>query len=175
MGGRAPVLVLAAALGTVAPAAASGPEQAALPARPVLTASLALRAVEAAVARCREQGHRVSAAVVDRAGRLLAQLRDEQAGPHTLDSSRRKAFTAASLGRPTAFYAGLAARRPELAGLRTMSPEILLLGGGLPVRFRGELVGGIGVGGAPGARLDEGCARAGLQAMGADLPGEAGP
>jgi len=50
-----------------------------------------------------------------------------------------------------------------------MNDSILLLGGGFPIRIRGEIVGGIGVGGAPGARLDEGCARAGLQAVGADL------
>ncbi len=48
-----------------------------------------------------------------------------------------------------------------------MNESILILGGGLPVRIDGEFLGGIGVGGAPGAKLDEACARAGLSAIGA--------
>ncbi len=48
-----------------------------------------------------------------------------------------------------------------------MNASILILGGGLPIRMDGEVIGGIGVGGAPGAKLDEACARAGLATIGA--------
>jgi len=48
-----------------------------------------------------------------------------------------------------------------------MNPEILILGGGLPIEIGGEVVGAIGVGGAPGAHLDDACAQAGLDAIGA--------
>jgi uncharacterized protein GlcG (DUF336 family) len=42
-----------------------------------------------------------------------------------------------------------------------------MLGGGLPIEIDGEIVGGIGVGGAPGGHLDDVCAQAGLDAIGA--------
>ncbi len=140
-----------------------------LPTEPVLPLELANRAVLAAVRQCKEDGFRVSAAVVDAAGVLRAQARADGAGPHTIDSSRRKAYTSASLREPTARLAGLIAGRPQIQALREMNESILILGGGLPVRMDGSVVAGIGVGGAPGAHLDESCARAGLKAIGADL------
>ena len=47
--------------------------------------------------------------------------------------------------------------------------RILILGGGLPIEIQGEIVGAIGVGGAPGAHLDEACALAGVQAIGGEM------
>jgi uncharacterized protein GlcG (DUF336 family) len=96
-------------------------------------------------------------------------VRGDGAGPHTVDSSRRKAYTAASLRQPTRKLAVMVANQPELAGVGRMNDSILLLGGGFPIRFKEDIVGGIGVGGAPGDTLDEACARAGLKAIGADL------
>ena len=58
-------------------------------------------------------------------------------------------------------------KNPTLQGLRDMDRSILILGGGLPIEINGEMVGGIGVGGAPGAHLDDACAQAGLDAIGA--------
>ena len=133
-----------------------------------LPVSMARQAAQAAMEQCRADGYRVSAAVVDRSGLVKALIRDDGAGPHTLDSSRRKAYTAASLRESTSRLARLAAEHTHLQGLRDMNASILLLGGGFPVRVDGQVVGGIGVGGAPGAALDEACARAGLQAIGAD-------
>jgi uncharacterized protein GlcG (DUF336 family) len=48
-----------------------------------------------------------------------------------------------------------------------MNEKILMLGGGLPIEIGGEVVGAIGVGGAPGAHLDDACAQAGLDSIGA--------
>ena len=58
---------------------------------------LAVEATAAAVADCAAKGFSVSAALVDRAGILRAPHRADNAGPHTVDASRRKAFTALSL------------------------------------------------------------------------------
>jgi uncharacterized protein GlcG (DUF336 family) len=63
--------------------------------------------------------------------------------------------------------ADLMAKTPTLQALRDMDRNILILGGGLPIEINGEMVGGIGVGGAPGAHLDDACAQAGLDAIGA--------
>jgi uncharacterized protein GlcG (DUF336 family) len=156
--------LIAVALG--APPAAATEE---LPRIASLTLALANKAAAAAVEKCRADGHRVSAAVVDHAGALKALQRADGAGPHTTDSSHKKAYTAFSLRRSTGQLAELMARVPALQALRDMNDRILILGGGLPIEIGGEVVGGIGVGGAPGAELDEACARAGLEAIGATV------
>lgn len=126
----------------------------------------ALKAAQAAWRSCQERGYEVSVAVVDSAGNLQVLLRDEDAGPHTVHSSRRKAYTALSLRKPTHELAQLLAKKPQIQALRDMSEDILILGGGLPIRIGNRIVGGIGVGGAPGAMLDVACARAGLREIG---------
>ena len=138
-----------------------------LPKEAVLPLSLGHKAVHAAVEACKKDGYRVSASVVDRAGVLRAMGRADGAGPHTVDSSRKKAYTAASLRRATTELAELINKVQTLQALREMNANILMLGGGLPIEIDGEVVGGIGVGGAPGSHLDDACAQAGLDAIGA--------
>ncbi len=138
-----------------------------LPKESVLPHNLAGKAVQAALDACKKDGYRVSVSVVDRAGVLRAMARGDGAGPHTVDSSRKKAYTAASLRRATTELAELINKVPTLQALREMNDDILMLGGGLPIEIAGDVVGGIGVGGAPGAHLDDACAQAGLDAIGA--------
>jgi len=138
-----------------------------LPREALLPLDLAMKAADTALKKCTADGYRVSVAVVDRGGVLKVLLRADGAGPHTPDSSRKKAYTSASLLRPTAEFATLIAEKPALQGLRDMNEDILILAGGLPIGIDGEVVGGIGVGGAPGGHLDEACARAGLESIGA--------
>jgi uncharacterized protein GlcG (DUF336 family) len=127
---------------------------------------MATKAVQAAIEACKKDGYRVSVSIVDRAGVLRAMGRADGAGSHTVDSSRKKAYTASSLRRATTELADLIGKVPTLEALRDMHPEILILGGGLPIEIGGDVVGGIGVGGAPGAHLDDACAQAGLDAIG---------
>jgi uncharacterized protein GlcG (DUF336 family) len=138
-----------------------------LPKESVLPLVMANKALQAAIEACRKDGYRVSASIVDRGGVLRAMGRADGAGSHTVESSRKKAYTTASLRRPTTELAEMVAKVPTLEALRDMNPEILILGGGLPIEINGEVVGGIGVGGAPGAHLDDACAQAGLDAIGA--------
>ncbi|WP_447971297.1 GlcG/HbpS family heme-binding protein [Nitrospira sp. M1] len=138
-----------------------------LPRESVLPLSLATKAAHAAVDKCLADGYRVSATVVDRGGNIRAVLRQDGAGPHTLESSRKKAYSSASLKQPTEKLAGLVAKMPVLHGLQHMNEHILLLAGGLPIELGDEVVGGIGVGGAPGGHLDVACAQAGLRSIGA--------
>ncbi|WNM64113.1 GlcG/HbpS family heme-binding protein [Candidatus Nitrospira neomarina] len=144
----------------------AGVSAAELPREAVLPLSLATKAASAAVEQCTKDGYRVSAAVVDRAGVVRALLREDGAGPHTVDSSRKKAYTSASLKRPTAELGELIAKMPAVQALRDMNENMLILGGGLPIEMGGEVVGGIGVGGAPGGHLDVACAKAGLESIG---------
>jgi len=158
------VIALFLALGATGGAQAA----ATLPTRAYLPLKLAQQAADAAMAKCRAGGYRVSVAVVARGGATKVLIRGDGAGPHTVSSSTGKAFAAASLGRPTAEFAALIAKKPALAGLRDMDRRLVLLGGGLPIRIDGVLVGGIGVGGAPGGHLDEACARTGLDRIGGE-------
>ncbi len=134
----------------------------------ILTMELAAKAAAAAVRQCEQDGFKVSAAIVDSAGLIVAQLRADGAGPHTLDSSRRKAYTANSLRGPTQRYAELLVKNPDLHSLAHVNDSMLLLGGGFPIQLKGEIVGGIGVGGAPGIKFDEVCAREALKILQAD-------
>ncbi len=157
------MMMLLSLVGLAAPCAIS----AELSKESVLPLSMANKAIQAALEACKRDGYRVSVSVVDRAGVLRAMGRADGAGSHTIDSSRKKAYTAASVRRSTSELADLIMKIPTLQGLRDMNGEILILGGGLPIEFGGEVVGGIGVGGAPGAHLDDACAQEGLDAIGA--------
>ena len=137
-----------------------------LPKESVLPLSMATKALHAALEACKKDGYRVSVSIVDRAGVLRAMGRADGAGSHTVESSRKKAYTASSLKRPTTELAELIGKVPTLQALRDMNPDILILGGGLPIDISGDVLGAIGVGGAPGAHLDDACAQAGLDAIG---------
>jgi uncharacterized protein GlcG (DUF336 family) len=155
MSGRA--LAVAVALGLMSSGSASA--EAVLQAR-LLSADAANSMVMAALAQCQKDSYRVSAAVVDRGGNLLAFVRDPLAGPHTAESSRRKAFTAATFGMTSAAFASLTGN-PGAAGLKDLT-GVFALAGGVPIKVGNEVLGGIGVGGAPGGEKDEACASAGL-------------
>ena len=138
-----------------------------LPKESMLPLAMATKAAHATVDKCLADGYRVSVTVVDQGGNIRAVLRQDGTGPHTLESSRKKAYTSASMKQPTAKLAELIAKMPALQGLQRMNEHILLLAGGLPIKIDDAVVGGIGVGGAPGGHLDAACAQAGLDSIGA--------
>src|SRR5580765_6893219 len=158
-------LMIAMAFVTLMPYAVPAADE--LPKEAVLPVGLAGKAIQGSLDACNKDGYRVSVSVVDRAGVLRAMARADGAGPHTVDSRRKKAYTAASFRRPTTELAELINKVPTLQALREMNDQVLMLGGGLPIEIGGEIVGGIGVGGAPGAHLDDACAQAGLDTIGA--------
>lgn len=127
-----------------------------------ISLSLAQNIARGAIERCRVDGFTVSAAVVDRAGNPKALLRDDNAGPQTVDGSQRKAFTASVFRTGTAELANRVAQDPIIANLEDVTDCLLFLGGGLPIRSGREVIGGIGVSGAPQASADKVCSQAGL-------------
>ena len=137
-----------------------------LPTAPYLPLDMAQKAANAAMTKCIADGYKVSVAVVARSGSTKVLIKGDGSGPHTVGSSTGKAFTSASMGMPTADLAKLVKEKPDLEGLRDMDPRLVILGGGLPIKIGGSLVGGIGVGGAPGGHLDAACAKVGLEAIG---------
>jgi len=136
-----------------------------LPARD-LSVRTANGAAMAALAECTRLGHRVAVVVTDRGGHVRAAARGDGAGPHLFDAARQKAYTAASSGSSTLVWAenlrrGLRAPDPNLVHLG----GVLIVGGGLPVKVGDQVVGAIGVAGAPGAELDDRCAQSGIASI----------
>lgn len=126
-----------------------------------LSLDLANQLATQAVATCATNGYAVSATVVDRSGAVRAVQRADNAGPHTLGASERKAYTAASAKNSTQVMFDNGQKNPAAANLGQI-PGFLLLGGGLPVKVGNETIGAIGVGGAPAPHLDEQCAQAAI-------------
>lgn len=126
-----------------------------------MSLELANQIAAASVAACAANGYAVAATVVDRAGTVRAVQRADNAGPHTLGASLQKAFTSASAKNNTLAMLEISQKNPGAATLGDI-PGFLLLGGGVPVRVGNEVIGAIGIGGAPAGNLDEQCAVAAL-------------
>lgn len=151
------------AAGLLACAASAGAAAATAPtvAHPDIALSSARRLLDAAMQACHAQGRTLAAAVVDRGGNLVALQRDDDVGPHNTLAAQRKAYTALSTKTATRELADRARADPQAHNLATIG-ELLLLGGGLPLRVGPDVVGAIGIAGAGGAAIDEGCAAAAI-------------
>nr|GFD53970.1 hypothetical protein [Tanacetum cinerariifolium] len=97
-------------------------------------------------------GKTAVAAVVDRGGNLVAVQREDNVGPHNTLAAQRKAFTALSTKTPTRLLSERARTNPEAVNLNTLD-ELLLLGGGVPLKVGDQVIGAIGVAGAGGAEV----------------------
>ena len=129
-----------------------------------MTPETALKAANAALAKCRGAGYQVAVAVVDRGGIVQVMLRDRLAGPHTVDVAANKAWTAVSFKTSTRDLERLTRPGETMSGLRH-TPRFTAIGGGLTVEAAGSLLGAIGVSGAPGGDADHACAAAGIEAV----------
>jgi uncharacterized protein GlcG (DUF336 family) len=90
-------------------------------------------------------------------------LRGDGAGPHLLDSARRKAYTAASSNSRTSAMSKAVDERSGVPDPHLVYLEgVLMVGGGVPILAGGELIGAIGVAGSPGSVHDEECADAAI-------------
>ena len=127
-----------------------------------LTTKAVLDMLSAAVAEADKIGQPQCIVIVDASGVTLGQIRMEGAKYLSLKSAMAKARTAASIG-------GESDAIPEAVGLYIAAAtdgEVTRLGGGLPIRMDGELVGGIGVG-SGSVDQDKAVGRAALTAIGA--------
>jgi uncharacterized protein GlcG (DUF336 family) len=125
-----------------------------------IPAVLAVEAASESIGVCAKQGYLETAVVVDADGAAIVTLRGDGAGIHTLDSAHDKAYTSVSFKSDTI---ALEERgRGEIAPLSKL-PHVLFFGGGVVIKLGDETIGAIGASGAPGAKLDDTCARAGLE------------
>src|SRR5207302_11173959 len=84
-----------------------------------LSLDMAHAIAQGAVEKCRADGYHVSVTVLDRDGLVKAAFRDDGSGPHTIVTSRRKAFTSVTFRQPSADWAKRVLTDPAVAGLRT--------------------------------------------------------
>lgn len=130
-----------------------------------LSLEMALKLAQGAIAQCRKEGVQIGVTVMDRGGHPQVVLRDVLAPDLTLTISRQKAYTAMSFNSATS-----AMEKRFTAPFSVGKVEGLVFSaGGLPITAGGSIVGGVGVSGAPSGEQDERCARAGLDAISADL------
>jgi len=129
-----------------------------------LTPEYAEKAAKAALAFCRKSGFQVTVAVVDRSGHLQVLIRDRFAGFLTLQAAQLKAQTTASFRVDSSVITESTFNSKELSGVRQI-PGFLAAAGGVVILAGGELVGAIGVAGAPQATSDELCAKAGVNSI----------
>ncbi|WP_181240411.1 GlcG/HbpS family heme-binding protein [Enterobacter ludwigii] len=122
--------------------------------------ALATSAIQACVAK----NYQVTVTVVDRAGVVKAVQRTDNAGPHTVKASEMKAYTALSAKNASGKVMEAAQSNAGAQNMRDI-PGFLLLAGGLPVKEGDEVIGAIGIGGAPGGHLDEACAQAAIDGL----------
>lgn len=118
----------------------------------------ALKLAEQAKQEAQKLDKNVSVAVLNASGVTLLLLKGDHVGPHNTEASRRKAYTALSTKTPTFELMQKAASDPTAHNLNTL-PELLLLGGGVPIWKDGDLVGSIGVSGGGGGENDHNIAQ----------------
>ena len=122
---------------------------------------MALVIAQTALESCRAQNFKVGVSVVDRGGHVLVTLRDHGAAHHTVELAQRKAYTSRIFRQTSKEFSQRLRDNPISAGLGTTS-GVLASVGGIPIKAGEEVIGGVGVSGAPGGQRDEDCAQAGL-------------
>ena len=127
-----------------------------------IPAALALEAAAETVSACASQNYHETAQVVDADGATIVALRGDGAGIHTLDSAYDKAYTSVSFKNDTLALAERAKGEDSIAPLAKL-PHVMFFGGGVVIKLGDETIGAIGASGAPGAKLDDSCAHAGLE------------
>jgi uncharacterized protein GlcG (DUF336 family) len=141
-------------------ATAAVPAQAQLLDRKDLSLAAALAIATAAADTCKANGYRVSVAVVGRTGEIIVHLRGDDASPHTMENSRRKAYTARTFRVPSGEIAQRYKNDPSFFAVHLSG--VIPAQGALPIKLGDEVIGAVGVSGSPGGDKDEACAKAGL-------------
>jgi uncharacterized protein GlcG (DUF336 family) len=128
---------------------------------------MALAIIQGTIEQCTKDGYKVSVTIVDKAGNVAASIRGDGTNPHTMEFSRLKAYTSRTRGQTSLEFMKLVSD-PANAYLRQI-PNVVAVGGGVPIKVGNEVIGGVGVSGAPGGEKDDACANAGLAKVEAAL------
>jgi uncharacterized protein GlcG (DUF336 family) len=122
--------------------------------------AMTIAIMQGAIEQCTKDGFKVSVVIVDKGGNVAASVRGDGTAPHTMEFARMKAYTARTRNQ-TSLQTMKLLEDPANAFIRQI-PNVVGVGGGVPIRAGTEVIGGIGVSGAPGGEKDEVCANAGI-------------
>ena len=129
--------------------------------------ALSMAVMQGALDQCTKDGYKVSVVIVDKGGNVAASVRGDGTGPHTMEFARMKAYTARTRNQ-TSLQTMKLLEDPANAFIRQI-PNVVGVGGGVPIRVGNEVIGAVGVSGAPGGEKDEVCADAGIAKVEAAL------
>jgi uncharacterized protein GlcG (DUF336 family) len=125
-----------------------------------LTAAIAISIAQTTIATCKANGYNVSVTVVGRNGEIIMQVRGDNTGPHTIENSMRKAYTARTFRIPSGDLVTRLKADPSL-GLIHLN-NVIANQGALPIKVGDDTIGAVGASGAPGGEKDEACVKAGI-------------
>jgi uncharacterized protein GlcG (DUF336 family) len=114
-----------------------------------------------------KQGYHVSVHVVGIEGEVLVAIRGDGSSPHTFENSERKAYTARTFKKPSGEFAQQLKDHPELSSIHLA--RVIAAQGALPIKVGDDVIGAVGVSGAPGGDKDEACSKAGIDKVAAQL------
>ena len=127
-----------------------------------LSAPLAAELAMAAITACAEKNYHVGVVVLDTSGVQQVALRGDGAAPQNVLNANDKAYTAASFGTDTGELVERA-KNGAVSSAFAKVPHLLLNAGGVAIKVGDEVIGAIGVSGAPGGDNDAICAKAALE------------
>jgi uncharacterized protein GlcG (DUF336 family) len=136
-----------------------------------ISSELAQRMVDEAVTKARELGVTENVAIVDDGGNLKAFSRMDGAPILCIEMARNKAYTALIGVSTQEFFNFIHGDPSLLAGIPTL-PRVAAWGGGFPIKVNGEVIGAIGLSGAPTVENDVDCARAALALVPDSVPAD---
>jgi uncharacterized protein GlcG (DUF336 family) len=122
--------------------------------------AMSLAIIAGTLEQCTKDGYKVSVVIVDNAGLVRASIRGDGTNPHTMEFARKKAYTARTRGQTSLEFMKLT-DNPASTYLRQI-PDVVAVGGGVPIKIGNATIGAVGVSGAPGGEKDEVCANAGI-------------
>ena len=122
--------------------------------------AMALAIIQGTLEQCTKDGYKVSVVIVDKAGNVAASVRGDGTNPHTMEFGRLKAYTSRTRGQTSLEFMKVTSD-PANAYLKQI-PNTVAVGGGVPIKVGNEVIGAVGVSGAPGGEKDEVCANAGI-------------
>ena len=125
-----------------------------------LSMATALTIATTAIETCKGQGYRVSATVVGRNGEVIVQLRGDDTGPHTMENSLKKAYTARTFRISSGEFVQRVKDNPTTGAV--FLTNIVAAQGALPIKIGDDVIGAAAVSGAPGGEKDEACVKTGL-------------
>lgn len=142
-------------------------------ARKDLSLATALTIATTASDTCKAMGQRVSVTVVGRNGEIIVQLRGDNASPHTIENSFRKAYTSRTFRVPSGEIVKRYKENPQLGAVHLTN--VVPAQGALPIMVGPDVIGAAGVSGAvttpesPGGVKDEACVKAGIDKVAEQL------